>query len=140
MNVTRQFPRSAQSVRDARAFVAKQLRARSVDVEDALLMVSELATNSVRHARSNFDITISWPSSRIVRIAVTDHGGAADEPRVRNPSAKEPSGRGLQIVAKLAEEWGTSRRASGGKTVWFTVPTTPRTERAAASSGPLERR
>jgi two-component sensor histidine kinase len=134
VNVTRQFPRSDRSVRDARAFVVEQLRAQSIDADDVALMVSELATNCIRHAGSHFDVTISSPSSRLVRIAVTDHSGGAGQPQIQNPSLTDPTGRGLQIVSKLSQDWGTSRSRSGGRTVWFTIRTGGERSRVSASA------
>ena len=54
-----------------------------------------------------------------MRIEVTDD--VAGWPRVRAASPDDPSGRGLQLVAALAEGWGVSRVRGGGKLVWATV-------------------
>jgi hypothetical protein len=40
---------------------------------------------------------------------------------MRSPGPEEPSGRGLQIVNMLSQDWGVEQRAAAGKTVWFVV-------------------
>jgi hypothetical protein len=88
-------------------------------VDDVLLLVSELATNSVRHARSAFELGLEL-DLRSLRIEITDQGG--DLPRKRSPLKDEPYGRGLHIVDSLAESWGVGVAADGGKTIWVVVP------------------
>lgn len=120
MSETRSFPSSPQSIKPARQFVARYfLDASTADA--ATLMVSELATNCVRHARSWFTITVTPETSTTLRIEVRDHGDGVGSPRLCRPTPTEPSGRGLQIVAALAHDWGTSTNETGGHTVWFTL-------------------
>jgi sigma-B regulation protein RsbU (phosphoserine phosphatase) len=114
------FPAEAVSVRVARKFVADTLHdLPTFFVEDVLLLVSELATNSVNHARSAFTLGIEV-DERCVRIEVTDNAG--ELPRKRAPLVDEPYGRGLHIVDSLAESWGVGIAADGGKTIWVVVP------------------
>lgn len=83
------------------------------------LLVSELVSNSVRHAaRGSIDpIVVRFAvSSRFVRVAVTDHGPGF-EPRVARPDGESESGYGLYLVEQLADRWGTSDQ--GAMTVWF---------------------
>jgi hypothetical protein len=87
-------------------------------VEAAELMTSELATNSVRHALSDFELAIHLSRDE-VRVEVSDHGQG--QPVPRSPAAREQSGRGLQIVQALAEDWGITP-SPNGKLVWFTLP------------------
>ncbi len=82
------------------------------------LMVSELATNVVRHGQTSFSLMIEHTADAI-RVEVSDHGGGT--PAMRFPGPDEPTGRGLQIVDMLAERWGVERETAAGKTVWFTV-------------------
>jgi hypothetical protein len=82
-------------------------------------MTSELATNSMRHAHSDFGLAIHC-SQRHIRIEVSDSG--QDQPTLRSPTPHERSGRGLRIVQELSDTWGTVP-STNGKTVWFTLPT-----------------
>jgi anti-sigma regulatory factor (Ser/Thr protein kinase) len=116
---TRHFPRRPESVVAARRFVTEALGQIDAQARDAVeLMVSELATNAVQHARTAFDLTIRCARGE-VRVEVTDSSGGT--PAMRSPAPDEPSGRGLQIVNMLSQEWGVERGAGSGKTVWFTI-------------------
>jgi anti-sigma regulatory factor (Ser/Thr protein kinase) len=114
------FPFAPSSVTLARRFVAERLEALPSEViESVSLIVSELATNSIRHARTGFTLRIDL-DPREVRIAVTDFGEG--QPHIGSPQATEPSGRGLRIVELLANNWGViPSTAERGKTVWFTA-------------------
>jgi serine/threonine-protein kinase RsbW len=87
-------------------------------VDAVELMVSELATNSVKHAHSGFKVSIS-DSGGEIRVEVRDTG--LGQPVLRFPAPTEPSGRGLRIVEALSRAWGTVD-SPHGKTVWFTLP------------------
>jgi anti-sigma regulatory factor (Ser/Thr protein kinase) len=117
----RSFACHVQSVAAARRFVREVLRGRANDVVEAIeLMVSELATNSVMHAHSAFEMTIDTSSGQ-VRVEVRDMGEG--DPIPRTPSQYDVSGRGLQIVKALSDTWGVTPCRTG-KTVWF-VATEP---------------
>jgi anti-sigma regulatory factor (Ser/Thr protein kinase) len=125
IDVQRRFPASPPSVRAARAFVADALagaeRDGQVDGELVQLLTSELATNAVLHARSQFRVrVISDPSS--VRVEVVN-----SEPELllamREPS--EHGGRGLQLVKQLSADWG-AESSRDDKVVWFEVPASGR--------------
>ncbi|MGN6870031.1 MAG: ATP-binding protein [Solirubrobacteraceae bacterium] len=128
MKETRTFEHVPESVAAARRF-ATELLAGGLD-PDALqgirLMVSELATNCIRHTDSGFELTIIQRRDR-VRVEATDHG--AGEPRRRSPKPTDPTGRGLQIIDMLSSDWGYDKTPGSGKTVWFMLDLT------AASSG-----
>ncbi|HVV35173.1 MAG TPA: ATP-binding SpoIIE family protein phosphatase [Acidimicrobiales bacterium] len=127
------FSADPGSIRAARQFVRETLGDLPEDfVDDVLLLVSELATNSVRHAHSGFDLTIEL-DPRSLRIEITDEGG--DLPRKRSPLMDEPYGRGLHIVDSLAESWGVGLAADGGKTIWVVVPV-PFAEAVEVALGP----
>jgi anti-sigma regulatory factor (Ser/Thr protein kinase) len=83
-------------------------------VEDAALVVSELATNAVVHARSAFSIAVTEQDS-VVRISVHDRG--PDLPLLVDRGRGAFSGRGLIIVNALATRWGIDPTATG-KVVW----------------------
>jgi anti-sigma regulatory factor (Ser/Thr protein kinase) len=119
MKVTRSFEHAPASVTAARRFATSTLRdIQAETLESVELMVSELASNCIRHTATGFELTITR-SAREIRIEATDVGGG--EPRKRSPQPTDPSGRGLQIVDMLSTDWGCQPRPGGGKTVWFTV-------------------
>lgn len=119
MKKARRFHCQPESVAGARRFVGDVLSEQPGEiVEVAELMTSELATNCLRHARSDFELTIQL-SREEVRVELSDHGEG--QPVVRSPAPSERSGRGLRIVQELSEDWGVSP-APGGKLVWFTLP------------------
>jgi anti-sigma regulatory factor (Ser/Thr protein kinase) len=117
MTDTRRFPCEPRSVTAARDFVRASLRGRPQElVEAAELMASELATNCVRHARTDFELAVF--SGNDVRVEVRDTGGGT--PRPRSPEPRDPSGRGLRIVEAMSDAWGVIGGAEG-KIVWFTL-------------------
>jgi anti-sigma regulatory factor (Ser/Thr protein kinase) len=114
----RTFPNSPNSVTGARRFVLDTIRGVAREVSDSVaLMVSELATNSIRHAGTGFRVRVDHTPAE-VRVEVIDRGGGA--PTVRSPAPTEPSGRGLRIVENFADSWGV-RASPPGKVVWFTL-------------------
>ena len=136
MRQARRFPCQPESVPGARHFVRDALSAQPREiVEAAELMTSELATNSVRHAHSEFELAILL-SRREIRVEVSDHGQG--QPLPRFPTTREQSGRGLQIVLELSDAWGVTPSANG-KLVWFTLqlhtPAGEHKSRSTASGG-----
>lgn len=127
MTSASEFPCERRSVPAARHFTRQALASWPERVIDAAeLMVSELATNCVRHAHSTFEIAIET-SEQQIKVAVTDTGEG--EPVLLSPSPLDPSGRGLRIVRELANAWGVVA-SPHGKTVWFTLPEKTGDERA----------
>jgi anti-sigma regulatory factor (Ser/Thr protein kinase) len=119
MKRTRSFEHSPEAVSAARRFASELLQGVPTEaLETIALMVSELASNCVRHTDSGFELTVS-KTARDIRVAVTDSGSG--QPRVRTPAPTDPDGRGLQIVDMLSSGWGVEKVSGAGKTVWFTV-------------------
>lgn len=113
---TQSFPPDTAAVRRTRRFVAESLDGvGDALAESAILMTSELASNSIRHAKSRFTVKVDVTGDAI-RIAVSDDGGG--RPSKRTPAPDEVTGRGLLIIDNLADDWGTTTRA-GRTTVWF---------------------
>ena len=109
------FPAASSSAKQARAFAAVALG--GVDPEilrSVALMVSELASNAVRHAESAFTVSVERTDA-FIRISVTDDGPGWPTPR--RPGPQEFSGRGLLLVEQLADDWGIDHRSTG-KSVW----------------------
>jgi len=121
----REFENSTDAVAEARSFATEHVREGSPELTRALgLMVSELATNCVRHTTSAFTVEIEQTAGE-VRVRVSDRGEG--KPVIRSPGANEPSGRGLGLVETLADSFGVDYDArgvvdgTGGKTVWFAL-------------------
>lgn len=115
----------------ARRAAAAHLRGAGVaNVDGAVLVLSELVTNAVRHAGGADRILVGC-SDGWVDISVHDHGAGSASPRDAGTAV---GGRGLRIVEKLADEWGT-QPMSGGKAVWARVPSQPTTPEEANARG-----
>jgi anti-sigma regulatory factor (Ser/Thr protein kinase) len=88
-------------------------------VEDAVLLVSELVTNAVRHGHPNIFLRLRIDPPRI-GVAVEDRGEALPVVPPVEPDPTVPSGRGLLIVDAMATAWGVDpAELSPGKIVWF---------------------
>ena len=85
--------------------------------DDVTLLVSELASNAVRHARTPFTISVGCDGTA-VRVEVSDL--SPELPVRRVPTVEAVTGRGLMIVEALATSWGVEPDGSG-KTVWFEI-------------------
>jgi hypothetical protein len=85
--------------------------------ETARVVLSELASNAVRHARTPFDATVSLGD--VVWVGVRD--ASRRQPRVLFASPQDVSGRGLLLVSTLATRWGIDWR-DGDKVVWAELP------------------
>ncbi|AVZ74976.1 ATP-binding protein [Streptomyces lunaelactis] len=119
--VIRRWARHPRSVPLARAELRKTLAEWGLpQIEDAaLLVLSELLTNAVRHARVSPGREIETrcrPVSDGVRIEV--HDTADERPVMRSLDAEAVSGRGLSLVAAVADRWDVSDRTGPGKAVW----------------------
>jgi len=77
------------------------------------LVVSELATNAVRHARTPFQLSIL--TAPTLRVEVAD--GSSDMPVGGSPDPCSEHGRGLWLVAALTQSWGVVPLRAG-KVVW----------------------
>lgn len=110
------FEPEPDAPRRARRFVAEVLRERGEHelIEDATMIVSELAANAVMHARSRFQVAVHFQRGTVT-LSVSD--ASSSRPETRRPASLEPHGRGLYVVAALAHEWGCSP-ARVGKSVW----------------------
>ncbi len=119
MACTAPFPADPTSVTGARHFVADSLTADGcphATIETAKLLVSELASNAVRHARSPFEVSMSQHDHSLT-ISVAD--GSDLRPVTREVT--DAGGRGLRLVEALANEWGVCPRRDG-KAVYFRLP------------------
>jgi anti-sigma regulatory factor (Ser/Thr protein kinase) len=117
-------------VRGARRALRAALSAAAVDdglLERGLLVLSELVTNAVRHARSAFTVAVEADVTR-VRIEVFDRDTRLPVAVAADDDAM--GGRGLQIVGAYASEWGAGteeRDGIRGKVVWAEIRPEPGT-------------
>ncbi|WP_051707592.1 MULTISPECIES: ATP-binding protein [unclassified Streptomyces] len=114
------FPADPGAVRSARTVVRGQLRAWGLDdlVDVTALLVSELVTNSLRHATGPIGVRLVRSSGAAPGLLVEVSDPLPDLPRERTARLDEEGGRGLYLVASSARRWGT-RPGTSGKTVWF---------------------
>jgi anti-sigma regulatory factor (Ser/Thr protein kinase) len=125
---TMRFTSTPRGARLARRLVSHRLDDRgypyTTPVNETLtLITAELAANAVRHGHvpgRDFHVQLTLTEGAI-RIEVTDTR-TEKQPPAASPSATDSlseSGRGLLLVAALADDWGVSpRKAAPGKTVW----------------------
>ena len=121
--VARRFPAIPSSVGQARRFLLASLPdATPAEADELVLLLSELATNAVQHAATEFEVAVLVaPDGRSVRVEVSD--GAAGYPTPQEQVPDAPNGRGLHIVRAMADGWGIEmQRDRPGKIVWFTMP------------------
>jgi anti-sigma regulatory factor (Ser/Thr protein kinase) len=93
-------------------------------LEDAVLLVSELTTNVVRHGPSlerEFEVAVTALADGSCLIEVSDEGRL--EPRLRMVGDRAETGRGLHLVENIATAWGVWSRGRHGKTVWALITT-----------------
>jgi len=111
------LPPVVRSVPAARRLIAQLLAAWSAEsfCDDALLLVSELVTNVVRHVSGQVALTVEVALSEPgLRIAVIDSSPVLPAPVLHGPQG----GHGIRLVAALADRWGSELHADG-KRVWF---------------------
>ncbi|WP_354641602.1 SpoIIE family protein phosphatase [Kitasatospora camelliae] len=106
-------------VRRARQLVRDQLAAwrLSALTDTVELLVSELVTNAVRVARDHVQLQLIRVDKLLVEVSDDNHNLPSLEPA----ESMDENGRGLNLVSKLAEKWGTARKAVG-KVVYFEMP------------------
>ena len=95
-------------------------------LDEARLLVSELATNAVVHAATDFSVSVHLSAGRVyvevrdgdpVDLTIDQQRRASPKPGSASPAI---GGHGLQIVGRLAGSCG-SRVEDHGKVVWFSV-------------------
>ena len=112
-----QFPPEPASIPAARHFAVDAIDDMGGNHRDEVeLLVSELATNAVLHARTPLRLTLCRRGRRL-RIEVGD--GDPTPPRLNlRPNPLHPGGRGMCLVNSLADDWGVDV-TDEGKTIWF---------------------
>ncbi|WP_336028453.1 ATP-binding protein [Geodermatophilus sp. FMUSA9-8] len=115
------LPPSPRSVPVARHVAREVLRAWRApqDAGDVELLVTELVANVVDHVEGEAVLSLELEySDGWLRVAVAD--GSAVRPVVGELRGDQPRGRGMQIVAAIANDWGVED-AGDGKRVWFVL-------------------
>jgi serine/threonine-protein kinase RsbW len=120
MSWSRSFPATAAQAGAARRFLATILDG-SPAAADAVLCLSELATNAIVHSDSGrpggtFTVAVRLGQGTLW-VEVRDQGG----PWPAGHFAEDERGRGLLIVARAAREWGRAGDSETGWTVWFAL-------------------
>jgi anti-sigma regulatory factor (Ser/Thr protein kinase) len=116
-------PRGARLGRQHFAAALRDLVPTSL-LNDAVAVVAELLGNAVRHAEAlpGGVIRLAWRiDPPVVTIMVTD-GGSVQEPVAREAALDAVEGRGLAIVAALAQQWGV-QADDDGQCVWAALGT-----------------
>ena len=110
--------------REAPALAREFLRAASCTehhnevLEDAVLLVSELVTNSILHGGPPVVVAIDCDVESL-RVRVRD--GSSELPAPREAKRVDVGGRGLAIVANLSDDWGVEKHGDDSKHVWFVL-------------------
>ncbi|MFE4057677.1 ATP-binding protein [Streptomyces sp. NPDC059096] len=91
----------------------------------AALLLSELVTNALRHGSPpGREIAVTlFRADGVFRVEVEDAGDHLPRPRV--PEVEDECGRGLALVAALADDWGVAPRRGPGKRVWALLKVPP---------------
>ena len=123
------LPWAPSSVAAARWQLSADLREAGLlgtAIGDAALVLSELLSNAIRHARPlpGALVQVSWAlRDESLTVSVRD-GGGPTRPHAGHPSLSALGGRGLAIVECLASTWGV-QDSLGGVTVWAILPAPP---------------
>ncbi|HET6817499.1 MAG TPA: ATP-binding protein [Mycobacteriales bacterium] len=116
---------SPKAAPTARRFVHQEL-AKVITaelLEDVLLMTTEMVTNVVLHARTDVHLGVTHDGTNVL-VTVQDHNSAGPAERARNAEEGQlaESGRGMQIIERLADDFGWSRMPDRhGKVMWFVL-------------------
>lgn len=118
-----ELPAQRSSVCVARRVLGARLSAWRLSSElcaDAVLLLSELATNAVRHTLSaQFLCGIGLPGDGWLRLEVHDHDRSGRVLSRCAAGVDDEGGRGLLLVEQLAHAWGVDRSPlTGGNAVW----------------------
>jgi anti-sigma regulatory factor (Ser/Thr protein kinase) len=111
------LPAEPSSPGRARRFVRAELADARLDPDllaDVELLVAELASNAVLHARTGFTVAVDQ-HGEVVRVQVKD--GSNQPPIIRPHQPDAVTGRGLILVDRIATRWGVDPNGRG-KIVW----------------------
>ncbi|MBB2923559.1 ATP-binding protein [Cellulomonas cellasea] len=113
-------PAAARETRHWAVGFVREHGARASAARTVELLVSEVVTNAVKYGAVADAIAISLRcADGAVTVRVTDDSTV--RPVVRKARPSDLGGRGMELVERLAEDWGVDVDARRGKTVWFRV-------------------
>lgn len=120
-NASIELPPKSMASAAARRLVTEMLRAWEWDNDerrsDAVLLTSEIVANAVEHTETEPSLVLELAQSDgWLRVALAD--SSALRPIVHEMDQQARRGRGMQLVATLAQRWGVDD-VHGGKRVWF---------------------
>lgn len=124
---------AARAGRRAVAEVLQSWNLPAYAVDDTVLLVSELVSNAVVHARqaTPLEMELVLADARL-RVSLSDSSPIAPSPR--HAARADEGGRGMAIIDALSDGWGVEGHA-GGKRVWFEVDLTRMAPTAAEQAG-----
>ncbi|MET7726447.1 SpoIIE family protein phosphatase [Streptomyces mirabilis] len=114
-----QVPSEPAAVGEVRASVTRQLAEWGLDdmAFTTELILSELVTNAIRYGSGTIQVRVLRDRSLICEVS----DNSSTSPRLRYAATTDEGGRGLFLVAQLAERWGT-RYTPAGKVIWAEQP------------------
>ncbi|MGY4976898.1 SpoIIE family protein phosphatase [Streptomyces sp. 900105755] len=114
-----QVPADPAAVSDVRSRVTRQLAEWNLDELSFTteLLLSELVTNAIRHGRAPIGVRLLRDRTLICEVS----DGSTTSPHLRYAASTDEGGRGLFLVAQMAERWGT-RYTPAGKVIWAEQP------------------
>ncbi len=129
-----ELPSDGRAAGRARSLVRERLRGWQLDelVDTTVLLASEVVANVIVHTSSAPSLCVARDGAG-VRVSVAD--GSTVPPRHRRHSATATTGRGLEMLVDLADEWGWDP-VEGGKVVWFLLRGGPEARPGAPAGGP----
>lgn len=132
------FPATLAAPAMARTATANVLRGQNEPTTaTSVLLVSELVTNSVRHAgmgpQEQVEMRITTYADR-VKFEIIDSGSGFDY-RPRDAAADRVGGWGLYLLAQLSSSWGMEARPTN---TWFELPVPGVSQTSPTDNGPLE--
>jgi CheY-like chemotaxis protein/anti-sigma regulatory factor (Ser/Thr protein kinase) len=115
-----ELPPDATSPRRARQFLVTHCARWGCELvlDAAELVVSELVTNAVSHARGRCEVRLAMLDDAL-RIEVSDGGAGTPEPMAA--TERDDHGRGLLLVSAIASAWGVESLPGVGKLVWAQI-------------------
>ncbi|MFG3288556.1 SpoIIE family protein phosphatase [Streptomyces sp. NPDC048179] len=114
-----QVPADPAAVSEVRAKVTRRLAEWDLDELSFTteLILSELVTNAIRHGRAPIGVRLLRDRTLICEVS----DASTTSPHLRYAASTDEGGRGLFLVAQLAERWGT-RYTPAGKVIWAEQP------------------